>query len=103
MISRQPRLVFSMGMGIAGFKGVFQRAIALAVLACLLLVPELPAETVLLSPARDNTIYEPENLSSNAKGEYIFSGITGRSMKRRALLAFDVAGAIPAGATVEAP
>lgn len=90
-----------MGMGIAGFKGVFQRAVALAVLACLLLVPELPAETVLLSPARDNTIYEPENLSSNAKGEYIFSGITGRSMKRRALLAFDVPGAIPAGATVE--
>jgi plastocyanin len=90
-----------MGMGIAGFKGVFHRAVALAALSCLLIVPEVLAETVLLSPSKDNTLYEPENLSSNAKGNYIFSGVTGRSMKRRALLAFDIPGSIPAGATIE--
>lgn len=90
-----------MGMGISGIRGGVQRAITIAVLACLGFVADLPAETVLISPSKDNTIYDSENQSSNAKGNYIFSGVTGRSQKRRALLAFDVPAVIPAGATIE--
>ena len=51
---------------------------------------------------RDNTLYE-DTLGelSNGAGQYIFTGATLVMGVRRALLRFDVAGALPAGATVE--
>jgi plastocyanin len=89
-----------MGMGNYGLKGKFAAGICTALLACLL-PSSLPAETVLLEPSKDNTLYEPENIFSNAKGTYLFSGVTGRSQKRRALMAFDVPGRVPSGATIQ--
>jgi hypothetical protein len=57
--------------------------------------------TVDLEPVKDNTLYENESGSlSNGKGDYLFAGQTGQSATRRALLAFDVAGNIPADATI---
>lgn len=61
--------------------------------------PQDSAATLLAS--KDNTLYESSlgNLS-NGVGEYIFAGRTASGFIRRALMAFDVAGAIPPGATI---
>jgi hypothetical protein len=71
------------------------------------------AATATLNPVKDNTLYEPitkDNLEdrSNALGKNMFVGrvkdavnASGQVAVRRAVLAFDIAGAIPAGATIE--
>jgi len=60
-----------------------------------------PVRAVHLEPVRDNTLYE-DLLGglSNGAGFHVFAGLTESGGKRRALLAFDVAGAVPAGAQV---
>lgn len=59
------------------------------------------ADVVQLGPSKDNTLYEDaEGDLSNGKGQYTFAGISGILFNRRAVMAFDVAGAIPAGATI---
>lgn len=51
---------------------------------------------------RDNTIYEASDGSlSNGKGAWLFAGKTNRGDIRRALIRFDVAGALPSGAVIE--
>lgn len=72
----------------------------LAVLvAALLTCAPASADEVTLGPIKDNTIYEEGDLSNGA-GD-LFAGVTGQTVQsRRALLAFDIAGNIPAGATV---
>lgn len=61
------------------------------------------AATVTLTPTKDNTLYESATgaLSSGA-GPHLLVGRTGQASfsRRRALLAFDVAGSVPAGATI---
>jgi hypothetical protein len=61
------------------------------------------ADSVLLRPARDSTLIEdPAGALANGSGPAVFSGrinSTSRSI-RRALLAFDIAAAIPPGSTV---
>ena len=64
-----------------------------------------PAEavTAVLTPTKDNTIFE-NNGNSNGAGQFIFAGTTSiasGNSPRRALLAFDVAAAVPAGATID--
>jgi hypothetical protein len=60
------------------------------------------ADQVVLNPTKDNTMYEEmkEGEKSNGAGDYFFCGRTAKSELRRALVAFDVAGAIPAGSTI---
>ena len=63
------------------------------------------ADEVVLTPVRDGTIgtqydFVQDNLCSNA-GAFLFAGQTFFAGPRRALLAFDIASNIPAGATVE--
>ena len=59
------------------------------------------AETVALAPMMDATLYEDaEGDIANGSGSYLFVGRTNQPWVRRALLAFDIAGAIPAGSTV---
>lgn len=59
------------------------------------------ADTVTLEPSRDNTLYETADGSlSNGAGQHVFTGTTATGDIRRAVLAFDVAAAIPAGATI---
>ena len=57
------------------------------------------ADEVVLQPVRDNTLYQENAGNSNGAG-YLFAGEQGGGSVRRALLRFDVAGAVPAGAQV---
>lgn len=79
------------------------RSLAFALLACASVVCGFPvlADEVTLLASKDNTLYE--NLSgdlSNGAGHFLFAGKTNIPEIRRALIAFDVASAIPAGSTI---
>ena len=68
---------------------------------------QVRAEPVLqqlqLPPVKDNTLYQDVNGTlSNGAGEHFFAGTTGTSFLRRGVIAFDIAGNIPAGSTVSA-
>jgi spore coat protein A len=59
------------------------------------------AETVVIVPSRDNTLYElVDGSRSNGVGENVFVGKVGSGEIRRAVLAFDIASQIAAGSTV---
>ena len=59
--------------------------------------------TVTLSPIKDNTLYESgAGDISNGAGQHIFAGRTASpGLIRRGLVAFDIASAVPAGATID--
>jgi hypothetical protein len=57
------------------------------------------AETTLLLPSADTSLYEEGDLA-NGRGQHLFAGTTIPGHARRALLRFDVAGALPPGAIV---
>ena len=60
--------------------------------------------TATLSPSKDNTLFEStRGTRSNGAGEYLYAGRTGgrsSGKKQRAVIAFDLAGGIPAGSTI---
>jgi hypothetical protein len=61
------------------------------------------AETVDLEPVADAALYEGDGSLANGAGSYLFVGRTENrngAVDRRSLLAFDIAGAIPSGATI---
>src|SRR5918996_431842 len=63
------------------------------------------ATIINLTPSKDNTLYEfdpEEGDVSNALGLHFFAGVTAMSKLRRGVLAFDIAGQIPAGSTITA-
>ncbi len=65
--------------------------------------PALPAGAVSVSlgASQDATLIDdPDAVRANGAGEYLFVGVTGQPQARRTLIAFDIAGGIPAGATV---
>lgn len=55
---------------------------------------------VTLVPTQDATIWEGEASKASGAGANLFAGKNNRGQARRALLQFDIAAAIPAGATV---
>lgn len=60
-------------------------------------------QQVTLTPTKDNTLYESATGAlSNGAGSYFFAGRTGQisGSIRRGLIAFDVAGSVPSGATI---
>lgn len=60
------------------------------------------SNTVELSAAKDNTLYQSSiGATSNGAGQGLFAGRTNNNSLRRALVQFDIASAIPAGATIE--
>lgn len=74
------------------------RALALA---ATLAAPLAAQVSVTLTADRDNTLYEdPAGMLSNGAGDRIFAGKTLADLDRRAVLHFDVAGAVPAGSTI---
>jgi spore coat protein A len=80
------------------------RVALVAMLAAVLFVP-LPAvgDLVTLQPIKDNTLYEDASGSlSNGKGLRLFAGNTGDQGVRRAVMAFDVAGSVPPGSSIDA-
>ena len=62
-------------------------------------IPEPMA--ISLSPSKDNTLYETiSGTTSNGAGQFLFAGVTNGGEIRRAVIAFDVVGAIPSGSTI---
>lgn len=61
----------------------------------------LAADVVTLGAARDNTLFQDSaGALSNGAGRHTFAGLNANGESRRGLLWFDVAAAIPAGATI---
>ena len=61
----------------------------------------LGKKSITIGPSKDNTLYETfANFTSNGAGQYFFAGRTNSGAARRGLIAFDVGGSIPAGATI---
>jgi hypothetical protein len=61
------------------------------------------ATTININPSKDNTLYQfvvVDGDRSNAVGARLFTGETSEAEIRRAVLAFDIAGNIPAGSTI---
>ena len=75
-----------------------------ALLLSLLAGNVLEADTVVLESSKDNTLFEQANGTlSNGSGSFIFAGLSRQPeglQTRRAALAFDIAGTVPAGATI---
>jgi len=70
----------------------------------LVTITAAPAAVVTIAPSKDNTLYEdPNGALSNGIGQHIFAGRTGitTNVIRRAVLAFDVSGSVPAGSTID--
>jgi hypothetical protein len=63
------------------------------------------AAIIVTTPSKDNTLYEydpAEGDHSNGAGFHFFAGENGMGELRRGVLAFDIAGTIPAGSTITA-
>ncbi len=76
---------------------------AAVIVACSLCVPtSTSADTVVLSPTKDNTLYESPGTLSNGAGTGMFAGRNSMATDsiRRAAMAFDIAGNIPASSTI---
>jgi hypothetical protein len=61
------------------------------------------AAIINIMPSKDNTLYEYDSVEgdhSNALGFHLFTGKTAMDEIRRGVLAFDIAGNIPAGSTI---
>lgn len=65
-----------------------------------LLAPLATADEVILEPTLDTTLYSESDALANGAGQHLFAGATGAIDLRRALLRFDVAAALPTGATI---
>jgi hypothetical protein len=79
------------------------RAIVFCALAVALGATDAAAEFALLRPVKDSTLHEhPAGSLANGSGEAIFAGRNNAATQsvRRALLEFDVAGAVPPGSIV---
>src|SRR3989304_729500 len=60
------------------------------------------AATATIGASKDNTLYSESGSLSNGAGSYIFTGRTRDGLNRRTLIAFDIAGNVPAGSTITA-
>ncbi len=70
-------------------------------LAALAIAQSTIATVVTINPIKDNTIYQAAGGGiSNGMGDYIFTGVTRTGIKHRALLTFNVAASVPAGAQI---
>jgi hypothetical protein len=74
--------------------------IALTFPATLGLAPGLRAATITIGASRDGTIYFNHTDRGSGGGNALISGTNGQDDPRRALIAFDIAGHVPAGAKI---
>jgi len=73
-------------------------------LAALMAARPAAADLVSIPASRDNTLYEdPTGSLSNGAGQLFFAGRTSTftNRLRRAVIAFNIAGSVPAGATID--
>lgn len=73
----------------------------IALLAALVQARVALADVVQLVSIKDNTLYQEDGSLSNGAGQHLFSGVTIGGSVRHALIAFDVAGNIPAGSIIQ--
>ena len=79
------------------------RVTGIIVVAAVAVGTEVRADLVTLSATRDAAIYESFDGSlGNGAGRYLFAGKNNQNRARRSLLHFDIAGALPSGATITA-
>lgn len=74
-----------------------------AVLGLALCSPRVSADTLVLSPVKDNTLYEdPNGARSNGVGAHLFAGRNSApsNSRRRAVVMFDIFGSVPPGSTI---
>ncbi|HEY5625272.1 MAG TPA: DNRLRE domain-containing protein, partial [Dehalococcoidia bacterium] len=65
------------------------------------LSPHPATAATIIGATKDNTLYEnPLGDTSNGAGSYFFVGNTSGGEHRRAVIAFDISGSIPAGVTI---
>ncbi|MCZ6569686.1 MAG: DNRLRE domain-containing protein [Deltaproteobacteria bacterium] len=70
-------------------------------LSTLLVAGAVVADTLVLTPTKDNTLYEDAlGTLSNGAGDHLFAGRTGMLRVVRGLLEFGVAEDVPAGSTI---
>jgi len=106
MQSKQPVRILLIGLGLVVALGlVFAHETSL--FAATTVSGQIPLRAnglfaqVVITPTKDNTLYESSGAQfSNGKGENLFVGNTAMNSARRALLAFDIAGQLPADATI---
>ena len=58
------------------------------------------ADSVVIAPAKDNTIYGENGALSDGQGQHLFAGMTSNTARSVARCQFDIAGAVPAGSTI---
>jgi hypothetical protein len=81
------------------FAAKVARILCLA-LVVLLLPSASSADTIMLVSSRDSTLFQEAPGNSDGAGRSMFVGTTAHGPSRRALIGFDIAGNIPAGAIV---
>jgi len=75
--------------------------VPMVVLGLAMIVAPAVADVVEIPAAKDNTLFEsPDGSLSNGAGTRMFVGVTAQPNLRRALIAFDVAGHVPADSTI---
>src|SRR5258706_10971987 len=79
----------------SGFLGL-----VVALLAVMAMPAASRADVATIGAAKDNTIFQSNLNNSLGGGQAIFAGTNAQSSPRRGLIDFDIAGAIPAGATI---
>src|SRR3972149_3608603 len=92
-----------LGGALAVAAGLLVAALGAAVVVGEIGPRPVQAATANLSPIRDNTLYQyvdADGDRSNGAGTRFFAGRTDQGRLRRGVLAFDVAGSIPAGSTI---
>jgi hypothetical protein len=77
-----------------------RRLLPCLILALTLPVAPLAANSVTVQPVADTTIFQENGDASDAKGPALYSGRNTLTAVRRAFVRFDVAAAVPAGATI---
>lgn len=76
--------------------------VLLSLLLALALASRAEAGVVTVSPIRDNTLFEDaQGDTSNGAGPAIYAGRNSQDLTRRALIAFDLVGVVPAGAAID--
>jgi hypothetical protein len=78
-----------------------RRDIFLCLSLCLGLHGSAQADVVQLVSSKDNTLIQSSDPVSDGAGVHFFAGTTIANSIRRGLIAFDIAGNIPAGSTVQ--
>jgi hypothetical protein len=78
----------------------FRTAICVAAFALVLATNVAEAATSTIGASKDNTIFEHNSLNSSGGAAGLRAGTNGMGSPRRGLIAFDIAGNLPAGATI---